>query len=163
MWPYTKEERDWLDRSTGEPAAPEIPEITPQMVAAYIAKGRRLRSEAFAEMLRAAARAVSRGFGRLTGASAPAPAAADDVVTDIAHRLKTPLTSIKSLSEILRHNPDVPLEERNRFLDVIVQESDRLDRSVNQILAAVSAATEPMVPAAARGPRRAPERASTGA
>jgi Na+/proline symporter/nitrogen-specific signal transduction histidine kinase len=58
----------------------------------------------------------------------------DDFVSSISHELRTPLTSIRAFSEILRDNPDVELEERAEFLGIIIKESERLIRLINQIL-----------------------------
>jgi signal transduction histidine kinase len=53
---------------------------------------------------------------------------------EIEHELKTPLASVRSLSEILRDYPDLSDEERRRFLDVILRESERLGRAVERLL-----------------------------
>ena len=53
---------------------------------------------------------------------------------EIEHELKTPLASMRSLSEILRDYPDLTEDERRRFLDAIVDESERLGRTVERLL-----------------------------
>jgi len=58
----------------------------------------------------------------------------DDFLSNVSHELRTPLTSIRSFSEILSENPNLEGEERDRFLSVIVKESERLTRLINQIL-----------------------------
>jgi Na+/proline symporter/nitrogen-specific signal transduction histidine kinase len=58
----------------------------------------------------------------------------DNFVTTVSHELRTPLTSIRSFSEIVRDNPELPIEERREFLRIIVQESERLTRLLNDIL-----------------------------
>jgi len=58
----------------------------------------------------------------------------DDFMASVSHELRTPLTSIRAFSEILRDDPKTPLPERGRFLDIIVSESERLTRLVNQVL-----------------------------
>lgn len=58
----------------------------------------------------------------------------DEFLSTVSHELRTPLTSIRSFSEILFDNPDLKLEDRQRFLTVIVKESERLTRLINQIL-----------------------------
>jgi signal transduction histidine kinase len=55
---------------------------------------------------------------------------------EIEHELRTPLASMRSLSEILRDYPDLSEVERQRFLDVILQESERLGRVVERLLGA---------------------------
>jgi len=58
----------------------------------------------------------------------------DDFVSTVSHELRTPLTSIRSFSEILFENPDLELEQRARYLGIIVKESERLTRLINQVL-----------------------------
>jgi signal transduction histidine kinase len=58
----------------------------------------------------------------------------DDFVSTVTHELRTPLTSIRAFSEILHDNPDLPAEERQKFLNIIIQESERLTRLINQVL-----------------------------
>jgi signal transduction histidine kinase len=58
----------------------------------------------------------------------------DDFLSTVSHELRTPLTSIRSFSEILSDNPELENPERERFLTVIVRESERLTRLINQIL-----------------------------
>ena len=58
----------------------------------------------------------------------------DDFVSTVTHELRTPLTSIRAFSEILHDNPDLEPEEREHFLTVIISESERLTRLINQVL-----------------------------
>jgi Na+/proline symporter/nitrogen-specific signal transduction histidine kinase len=58
----------------------------------------------------------------------------DDFLSTVSHELRTPLTSIRSFSEILFDHPDLDNAERSRFLTIIVKESERLTRLINQIL-----------------------------
>ncbi|MDK9719789.1 MAG: sensor histidine kinase [Rhodospirillales bacterium] len=58
----------------------------------------------------------------------------DDFVSTVTHELRTPLTSIRSFSEILRDNPDLDLTQRQEFLRIVVEESERLTRLINQVL-----------------------------
>jgi Na+/proline symporter/signal transduction histidine kinase len=58
----------------------------------------------------------------------------DDFVSTVTHELRTPLTSIRAFSEILHDNPDLEAGERQRFLNIIIQESERLTRLINQVL-----------------------------
>jgi signal transduction histidine kinase len=53
---------------------------------------------------------------------------------EVEHDLKTPITSIRSLSEILRDFPDLAEEERRVFLERIVDENDRLAGAVERLL-----------------------------
>ncbi len=58
----------------------------------------------------------------------------DDFIATVTHELKTPLTSVRSLTEILHANTDLPLEQRNQFLSIIVKENERLSRLITQVL-----------------------------
>jgi hypothetical protein len=58
----------------------------------------------------------------------------DDFVSTVSHELRTPLTSIRSFTEILHDNPDLEVAERARFLSIVIKETERLTRLINQIL-----------------------------
>ena len=58
----------------------------------------------------------------------------DDFISTVSHELRTPLTSIRSFSEILADNPDLDTAQRKKFLNVIVKETERLTRLINDIL-----------------------------
>jgi Na+/proline symporter/signal transduction histidine kinase len=58
----------------------------------------------------------------------------DDFMSTVTHELRTPLTSIRAFSEILRDNPELESLQRTRFLDIIIKESERLTRLINQVL-----------------------------
>jgi Na+/proline symporter/nitrogen-specific signal transduction histidine kinase len=58
----------------------------------------------------------------------------DEFMATVSHEIRTPLTSIRSFSEILRDNPDLGVEQRQGFVTIIVQESERLSRLINDIL-----------------------------
>jgi Na+/proline symporter/nitrogen-specific signal transduction histidine kinase len=58
----------------------------------------------------------------------------DDFISTVTHELRTPLTSIRAFSEILHDNPDIDAVERHRFLGLIIKESERLTRLINQVL-----------------------------
>lgn len=55
-----------------------------------------------------------------------------EFVANVSHELKTPLTSIKGFSETLRFVESV--ETKNKFLDIIDKEVDRLTNLINDIL-----------------------------
>lgn len=55
-----------------------------------------------------------------------------DFVANVSHELKSPLTSIKGFAETLRYVDDIPT--RDRFLDIINVEAERLTRLINDIL-----------------------------
>jgi signal transduction histidine kinase len=58
----------------------------------------------------------------------------DDFISTVSHELRTPLTSIRALSEILHDNPDMERSQRVRFLGIVIKESERLTRLINQVL-----------------------------
>ncbi|MBK7541844.1 MAG: histidine kinase [Candidatus Competibacteraceae bacterium] len=58
----------------------------------------------------------------------------DEFISTVTHELRTPLTSIRAFSEILLSSPDVAVEQRSQFLGIIVKESERLTRLINQVL-----------------------------
>lgn len=53
-------------------------------------------------------------------------------VTNVSHELKTPLTSIKGFAETLKYVNDE--KTREKFLDIIDKEAERLTRLINDIL-----------------------------
>jgi signal transduction histidine kinase len=58
----------------------------------------------------------------------------DEFVSTVSHELRTPLTSIRSFTEILHDNPQLPAAERERFLGIVVKETERLTRLIGQVL-----------------------------
>ncbi len=58
----------------------------------------------------------------------------DDFMSSVTHELRTPLTSIRALSEMMRDDPGMEASKRQRFLEIIVSEAERLSRLVNQVL-----------------------------
>jgi signal transduction histidine kinase len=58
----------------------------------------------------------------------------DDFMSSVTHELRTPLTSIRALSELMRDDPEMSLEQRQHFMAIIVSETERLSRLVNQVL-----------------------------
>jgi Na+/proline symporter/nitrogen-specific signal transduction histidine kinase len=58
----------------------------------------------------------------------------DDFISTVTHELRTPLTSIRAFSEILLEDPKTNLANRQKFLAIIVKETERLTRLINQVL-----------------------------
>jgi len=52
----------------------------------------------------------------------------DDFLSTVTHEIRTPITSIRALSEILHDNGDMDDEMRQHFLSTIIKESERLTR-----------------------------------
>ncbi|MEY3242714.1 MAG: hypothetical protein RIR11_4153 [Bacteroidota bacterium] len=58
-----------------------------------------------------------------------------DFITTVTHELRTPVTSIKSLAKImLDYGQELPKEKQASYLAIIVSESDRISRLINQVL-----------------------------
>jgi Na+/proline symporter/nitrogen-specific signal transduction histidine kinase len=57
-----------------------------------------------------------------------------DFVATVSHELRTPLTSIRMFSELLYDSPDMEEEQQSEFLSIIIKESERLTRLINNIL-----------------------------
>ena len=58
----------------------------------------------------------------------------DDFISTVTHELRTPLTSIRAFSEILNDNPQLEGEQRAKFLGIVIKETERLTRLINQVL-----------------------------
>jgi Na+/proline symporter/nitrogen-specific signal transduction histidine kinase len=58
----------------------------------------------------------------------------DDFMSSVTHELRTPLTSIRALAELMRDDPQMPEGQRQEFLGIVVAETERLSRLVNQVL-----------------------------
>jgi len=57
-----------------------------------------------------------------------------EFLSNVSHALRTPLTSIKSFTEILLRYKDVNLVEQRRFLATINKETNRLTQLINELL-----------------------------
>ena len=57
-----------------------------------------------------------------------------EFVANVSHELRTPLTSIRSYAETLTDYHDIPREMENDFLHVILNESDRMTKIVQDLL-----------------------------
>jgi len=58
----------------------------------------------------------------------------DDFMSSVTHELRTPLTSIRALAELMADDPQMDLAQRQQFLGIVVAETERLSRLVNQVL-----------------------------
>lgn len=58
----------------------------------------------------------------------------DDFLSQVSHEVRTPMTSIRSFSEILLESPAIDRQEAQRFLRIIHDESLRLTRLLDGIL-----------------------------
>ena len=58
----------------------------------------------------------------------------DDFMSSVTHELRTPLTSIRALAELMHDDAGMPEAQRQQFLAIVVAETERLSRLVNQVL-----------------------------
>ena len=58
-----------------------------------------------------------------------------DFVANVSHELKTPITSIKGFVETLLEGAIKKPEEAKRFLDIIAEQTDRMDAIIDDLLA----------------------------
>jgi len=58
----------------------------------------------------------------------------DDFLSQISHELRTPMTSIRSFSDILRSDPELPADKQRQYSENINLESQRLTRLLDEIL-----------------------------
>lgn len=58
----------------------------------------------------------------------------DDFLSTITHEIRTPITSIRALTEIMHDTPDMDVDARQNFLKTVIKESERLTRLINQVL-----------------------------
>ncbi len=58
----------------------------------------------------------------------------DEFLYTVTHEIRTPLTSIKALGEILYEHQDLTPEEKQKCLNAIVKETDRLSLLVSEVL-----------------------------
>ena len=58
-----------------------------------------------------------------------------EFVANVSHELRTPLTNVRSYAETLRSaEGDIPREMEDSFLDIIISETDRMTRIVQDLL-----------------------------
>ena len=58
----------------------------------------------------------------------------DDFMSSVTHELRTPLTAIRAFAELMVDDPAMNAAQRQRFLGLVVAETERLTRLVNQVL-----------------------------
>ena len=58
-----------------------------------------------------------------------------EFVANVSHELRTPLTNIRSYAETIRDaGDDIPADTRNSFLDIVINEADRMTHIVQDLL-----------------------------
>jgi len=55
-------------------------------------------------------------------------------VANVSHELKTPLTSIRMFAEMLRERRQPDLDKQEKYLQIMVSETERLTRLINNVL-----------------------------
>lgn len=58
----------------------------------------------------------------------------DEFLYTVTHELRTPMTSIRALSEIVYDNPDLDAEQKQLYLGAVVKETERLSHLISQVL-----------------------------
>ena len=67
---------------------------------------------------------------------------ADNGDNRVIHDLRTPLTSVRSLSEILHDYPNLNSKKRQEFLDIIIRETERMAGIIRRAESPVRATSE---------------------
>lgn len=58
----------------------------------------------------------------------------DEFLYTVTHELRTPITSIRAMTEIVHDNPDMPEEQKHQFLGNVIRETERLSHLITQVL-----------------------------
>ena len=56
----------------------------------------------------------------------------NDLITYLAHDLKTPLTSVMGYLSLLEEAPDMPEEQRRKYTSIALEKADRLEKLMNE-------------------------------
>lgn len=80
---------------------------------------------------------ISDAFNRLWDRFKVLDQSREEFVANVSHELKTPLTSMKVLSDSLLMQPDVPIELYQEFMRDLSQEIERENKIINDLLALV--------------------------
>ncbi|MGF1607930.1 MAG: histidine kinase dimerization/phospho-acceptor domain-containing protein [Kiloniellales bacterium] len=146
MWPYDDEDLERLERIAVQTGPGLDLGNSPESIEYYIRRGRHLRSLLVGIAIGRALASLrdwlvgANPAGQVTerlaelGTDPAAASTGDDFIGLVTDRLKTPLTSIRASSEILRDNPDLPLDKRNQFLDTVIQENAYLEGLIGRML-----------------------------
>jgi signal transduction histidine kinase len=58
----------------------------------------------------------------------------DQFISTVTHELRTPLTAVRSIAEILKASPHLPEDRHRQLTGIVVAESERLTRLIDQVL-----------------------------
>lgn len=95
-------------------------------------EGNYLHENAYNETIR-----ISEAFNRLWERFKMLDESREEFVANVSHELKTPLTSMKVLSDSLLMQPDVPIELYQEFMSDLSEEIERENKIINDLLALV--------------------------
>ncbi len=56
----------------------------------------------------------------------------NDLVVYLAHDIKTPLTSVIGYLDLMAEVPDMPIEQRAKYIDITLEKANRLERLINE-------------------------------
>jgi signal transduction histidine kinase len=141
-------EKDHKDPSDRPPESvpaidrPDAAGITAELIRIHVNRAHAIRARTVAGIGRRLGAWLASAFRRPRAPLAVGGTGENDPYTLVEHELKSPLTSIRSAAEILRHNQDLPIEERNRFLDALIQDNGRLEKVVDGLLHALEPGTD---------------------
>ena len=57
-----------------------------------------------------------------------------EFISTVTHELRTPITTIRSFSQILKHKENIDPKQKSEFLSIVLKECDRIARLINQVL-----------------------------
>lgn len=58
----------------------------------------------------------------------------NEFISTVTHEMRTPLTSVRAVAEVLLFNPTLELAQHTKFSQIIIDESERLSRLITDIL-----------------------------
>lgn len=58
----------------------------------------------------------------------------NDLVVYLAHDIRTPLTSVIGYLDLMKEAPDLPVEQRARYLSITLDKAYRLEQLINEFL-----------------------------
>ncbi|MGN0362016.1 MAG: sensor histidine kinase [Bilifractor sp.] len=80
---------------------------------------------------------ITDAFNRMLARVKTVDDSREEFVSNVSHELKTPLTSMKVLADVLNQNPDAPIEEYQEFMKDISAEIDRENSIITDLLTLV--------------------------
>ena len=78
-------------------------------------------------------RILSESFNEMAKELSSIETLRNDFVSNVSHEFKTPIASIRGFAKILKRD-NIPAEKRAEYIDIIINESDRLSQLANNIL-----------------------------